>query len=65
MIGSTLGYSLAFSTEVVIATVQIHHFLVDGVIWKLKRQTVSHPLMANARDFITGDEVLTAAEVRT
>jgi hypothetical protein len=43
---------LAFG--VVAAGVQIHHFFVDGVIWKLKRQTVSSPLMVNIDDMIHG-----------
>ncbi len=34
------------------AAVQIHHFFVDGVIWKLKRKTVSSPLMVNIDDLI-------------
>jgi hypothetical protein len=51
IVGSYSGFSLAFSTGVVIAGVNIHHFLVDGVIWKLKNKAVASPLMANARDF--------------
>jgi hypothetical protein len=34
------------------AAVQVHHFFVDGVIWKLKRATVSSPLMVNISDLI-------------
>ncbi len=52
-LGTFMGYSLFFSTGVVIAGVQIHHFFVDGVIWKLKKQTVSHPLMMNLRDVVS------------
>jgi hypothetical protein len=37
---------------VTIAVVQIHHFFVDGVIWKLKRKTVSSPLMVNLGDLV-------------
>ncbi|HMO16681.1 MAG TPA: hypothetical protein PKA63_09360 [Oligoflexia bacterium] len=32
------------------AAVQIHHFFVDGVIWKLRRETVAQPLMVNAKE---------------
>lgn len=44
-LGVSLGYSTLFSTAIIFAAIQIHHFFVDGVIWKLKNQTVSHPLM--------------------
>jgi hypothetical protein len=40
------GVSAAFATGVVLSAVQIHHFFVDGVIWKLKSPAVSSPLMA-------------------
>jgi hypothetical protein len=42
---------LTFATGVVHAGVQIHHFFVDGVIWKLKDPTVASPLM------MTWDEI--------
>jgi len=48
-----LGYSNLFSMAIFFSAIQIHHFFVDGVIWKLKNQTVSHPLMMNVKD-ITG-----------
>jgi hypothetical protein len=41
-----------FAMGVTIAIVQIHHFFVDGVIWKLKRKTVSSPLMVNLGDLL-------------
>ena len=44
-LGTALGYTSLFSIAIVYAAIQIHHFFVDGVIWKLKNQTVSHPLM--------------------
>jgi len=37
---------------IVIAGVQVHHFFVDGVIWKLRRTTVSSPLMVNIDELI-------------
>ena len=40
---------LVFATGVVIAGVQVHHFFVDGVIWKLRSATVSSPLLSNLR----------------
>ena len=43
--GAALGYTSLFSIAVVYSAIQIHHFFVDGVIWKLKNKTVSHPLM--------------------
>lgn len=46
------GIGLQFSIGVFISAVQIHHFFVDGVIWKLKRTTVSSPLMVNLDEMI-------------
>ena len=48
---SYAGFPLVFSTGILLAAVQIHHFFVDGVIWKLKNRAVTNPLMANLRDF--------------
>lgn len=50
---SFLGVPLYLALGVSGAAVQIHHFFVDGVIWKLKRETVSHPLMQNATTAFT------------
>jgi hypothetical protein len=53
LVFSNLGdYSLNMATGIVIAGVQIHHFFVDGVIWKLKRKTVVSPLMVNIADLL-------------
>lgn len=41
-----------FATGIVAAGVQMHHFFVDGVIWKLKNKTNASPLLSNIRDFI-------------
>ncbi len=38
------GTTIYFATAVVIAGVQIHHFFVDGVIWKLRSSNVRSPL---------------------
>ncbi len=45
-IGTIGGASLAVSTAIVLSVVQIHHFFVDGVIWKLSSPTTSSPLVA-------------------
>ncbi len=44
---SSLSLSASFVTGVVFSAVQIHHFFVDGVIWKLRSKTVSAPLMTS------------------
>ena len=41
----TFGTPLLFTTGIVVAAVQLHHFIVDGVIWKLRRATVASPLL--------------------
>jgi hypothetical protein len=45
---------LLFTTGLTAVAVQIHHFFVDGVIWKLKRTTVASPLMVNLDEMIHG-----------
>jgi hypothetical protein len=50
------GVSLAFATGVVVTAIQIHHFFVDGVIWKLKRKTVASPLMVNIAELLSGPQ---------
>lgn len=47
-----LDYPYVFVLGIMIAGVQVHHFFVDGVIWKLKKKTVSSPLMVNLDDLI-------------
>jgi hypothetical protein len=51
------GASAAFATGVIFAAVQIHHFFVDGVIWKLKSPAVSSPLMVNLSELVTSPNV--------
>jgi hypothetical protein len=46
------GFPLQFATGVILCGVQIHHFFVDGVIWKLKNKSVSSPLMVNIEDLV-------------
>lgn len=43
-VGVAFGYTSLFSIAITSAAVQIHHFFVDGVIWKLQNKTVAHPL---------------------
>ena len=52
-IGVAFGYTSLFSIAVIYAAIQIHHFFVDGVIWKLKNNTVSHPLMMTFEELTT------------
>ncbi|MBI3552699.1 MAG: hypothetical protein HY077_09270 [Elusimicrobia bacterium] len=40
------GQPILFAAPVALAAVQIHHFFVDGVIWKLRDPKVGAPLMA-------------------
>ena len=47
-----LGFAPELSMAVVLSAVQIHHFFVDGVIWKLKSPGVSSPLMMNVADLV-------------
>jgi len=48
------GRTFAFATAAVISAVQVHHFFVDGVIWRLKRKSVASPLMMRLSD-VMGD----------
>ena len=52
-IGAHFGRSYAFSSAVILAVVQLHHFFVDGVIWKLKNPRVQSPTMTTLRQ-LTG-----------
>jgi hypothetical protein len=40
-------FRIEFVTVVVLATVSIHHYFVDGVIWKLRHATARSPLFVN------------------
>jgi hypothetical protein len=52
LIFESTGAPAAFVTGVILAAVQIHHFFVDGVIWKLKSPAVSSPLMVNLNELV-------------
>lgn len=43
---------LNIAEPVVISVVQIHHFFVDGVIWKLRSPKVASPLLVNIEQMI-------------
>lgn len=46
------SYTETFVLGIIGAGVQVHHFFVDGVIWKLKKKTIASPLMVNLDDMI-------------
>lgn len=48
------GIPISTTTGIFIAGVQIHHFFVDGVIWKLRRSTILSPLMMSWGDLKSG-----------
>jgi hypothetical protein len=48
-LGSQFGKSLAFSTAVMLAAIQVHHFFVDGVIWRLHNPAARAPLSSSLR----------------
>lgn len=46
-IGASFGRPAAFSTAIVLAGLQMHHFFVDGVIWRLRDPTVRDVLSSS------------------
>jgi hypothetical protein len=56
LVARWFGISQDFSTGIIVGGVQLHHFFIDGVIWKLKRKTVSSPLMATLSDMTGAKE---------
>ncbi|MEP7203154.1 MAG: hypothetical protein ABI894_11120 [Ilumatobacteraceae bacterium] len=48
-IGSQFGKPLVFSTAVILAAIQIHHFFVDGVIWRLHNPAARSPLTSSLK----------------
>lgn len=52
-VGERAGFELPFASAVILAAVQIHHFFVDGVIWKLKNPRVSSPLAHTLDDYVS------------
>src|SRR6185369_1764937 len=51
-----VGVQVSLASGVVVAAVQIHHFFVDGVIWKLRTPSVVSPLLVNIPDMIEAAE---------
>jgi hypothetical protein len=49
---------------VMLAAVNMHHFFVDGVIWKLRDTAVTSPLMMNIADWDYPQAVLARPDVR-
>ncbi len=50
-LASTLGYNINFTAPIFITAVSLHHFFVDGVIWKLRNPQVASPLLVNIEQF--------------
>ena len=46
------GYDPDFAFSVVFAAVQVHHFFVDGVIWKLRSPGKRSPLLVNVDELL-------------
>lgn len=49
---------LMFASGVVFAGIQIHHYVVDGVIWKLQHKSVSSPLMVSLSQLVRSPKAL-------
>ena len=47
------AFDAAVVVGVVYVAIQLHHFFVDGVIWKLRNPRNASPLMVSLRD-LTG-----------
>lgn len=54
-LGEAAGSPRMLAEGILVAAVQIHHFFVDGVIWKLRNPKVAQPLLMHIRD-VTGAE---------
>jgi hypothetical protein len=51
-VGVEFGFPLLVAEPIIISAVQIHHFFVDGVIWKLRNPKVGSPLLVNLDDML-------------
>ncbi|HTF56403.1 MAG TPA: hypothetical protein VK661_03980 [Planctomycetota bacterium] len=51
-LSARFGVPTGVAYPVILSAVQIHHFFVDGVIWKLKNPKVSSPLLVNIADML-------------
>lgn len=54
LVGRFSDRDMMFVMPVAIAGVQIHHFFVDGVIWKLRNPRVASPLVGSLEDGTAG-----------
>jgi len=50
--GTLFGFPIGVAEPIIISAVQIHHFFVDGVIWKLRNPRVGSPLLVNIDDML-------------
>lgn len=48
------GHDIGVTTAIFFAAIQIHHFFVDGVIWKLKNPRVLSPMLVHLDDLLHG-----------
>lgn len=60
VVGGVSGAELMLANGVVHAAVQIHHFLVDGVIWRLRDPSVASPLEVRLADILAEPEAAAA-----
>jgi hypothetical protein len=60
-LASSTGTGFQFAAPIVLAGVQIHHFFVDGVIWKLKNPRAASPVHANLGEYLQLGRRQTAA----
>jgi len=58
---ATAGFDYNLAYPVVIAAVQVHHFFVDGVIWKLRNPGVGGPMLVNVEDLVRRPRAAVAA----
>ena len=52
VVGAATHYAVTGMLGIVFASAQLHHFFVDGVIWKLKSARVAAPLMSALDDVV-------------
>jgi hypothetical protein len=52
VVAHTTGINEMFARAVMFTAFQLHHSLVDGVIWKLRSASVVSPLLVNVRELV-------------
>ncbi|MGZ3702718.1 MAG: hypothetical protein ACXWSD_13090, partial [Bdellovibrionota bacterium] len=50
------GWPLDYAVVIIAAGVSLHHYFVDGVIWKLKQERSQSPLFLNVGWALRGTE---------